>query len=121
MDEISEKICPKCYTSFSCGSACWCSDFPRIMPMNSSQGCLCRDCLKKNVLKRIGEWMNHLTFENSIKIKELGRPNKLIEDIDYTFNEKNQMVLSAWFLMRKGECCRNGCTNCPYDKIKIND
>lgn len=112
-----EKACSKCNTGFLCESACWCGDFPRIMPMDPKRGCLCINCLKDELLNKIEEWMNPLTLTNSIKIKELGRPEKLIEDIDYTLNSKGQMVLSSWFLMRRGNCCGNGCTNCPYGEI----
>ncbi len=117
MRKLVDKTCPKCSKSFSCKPECWCGDFPIIIPMNPNEECLCRDCLKANILNKINEWMNPLTLRNSKKIKALGKPEALIEDIDYTLNKKDQMVLSGWFLMRKGTCCGNGCTNCPYDKI----
>ena len=85
--------------------------------MEPTKGCICRNCLKDELLNKIEEWMNPLTVTNSIKIKELGRPEKLVEDIDYTINKKGQMVFSSWYLMRRGRCCGNGCTNCPYGKI----
>ncbi|MBI2034718.1 MAG: hypothetical protein HYT11_03235 [Candidatus Levybacteria bacterium] len=43
------------------------------------------------------------------------RPQKrLIEGKDYHFNEKGFMILSREFLLRRGFCCHNNCTNCPY-------
>jgi hypothetical protein len=30
---------------------CWCADFPNILPLpeSNSEGCLCRDCLTKQI------------------------------------------------------------------------
>lgn len=117
MSKMLENTCPKCNVTFSCGSTCWCGDFPKIIPINLTKGCLCNECLKENIVDQINEWMNPLTLSNSIKIKDLGPVGKPIEGIDYSMSEKNQMVLSGWFLLRRGYCCGNGCTNCPYDGI----
>ena len=65
------------------------------MPMDPTRGCICRNCLKEELLDKIEEWMNPLTVANSIKIKELGRPEKLIEDIDYTLNSIVILVFNA--------------------------
>ncbi|WP_317172740.1 DUF5522 domain-containing protein [Echinicola salinicaeni] len=40
-----------------------------------------------------------------------------MEGIDYTINEQGFYVFTAWYLLRQGKCCGNGCKNCPYDKI----
>lgn len=29
--------------------------------------------------------------------------------------------LSREFLLKRGFCCHNGCKNCPYKKIKVNE
>ncbi|MEO1437140.1 MAG: DUF5522 domain-containing protein, partial [Bacteroidota bacterium] len=34
--------------------------------------------------------------------------------IDFYFNEKGLMVLTAHYLEKRGYCCKNGCTHCPY-------
>jgi Family of unknown function (DUF5522)/Oxidoreductase-like protein, N-terminal len=26
-----------------------------------------------------------------------------------------RVVFTAYYLLRRGECCGSGCTNCPYD------
>jgi hypothetical protein len=41
---------------------------------------------------------------------------KLVEEVDYYFNEKGLMVLTAHFLRNRGYCCGNGCRHCPYPK-----
>jgi Family of unknown function (DUF5522) len=41
---------------------------------------------------------------------------KLEEGIDYTIDEESGlMVLTSLFLLKRGYCCANGCSNCPYN------
>jgi hypothetical protein len=40
---------------------------------------------------------------------------KLIEGVDFYYNEMGYMVLTARYHLEKGTCCGNGCMNCPYD------
>jgi hypothetical protein len=41
---------------------------------------------------------------------------KLEEGVDYYIEEKSGlMVLTSFFLQKRGYCCSNGCVNCPYD------
>ena len=40
---------------------------------------------------------------------------KFIEGKDYYF-DKGLMVLTAYFLEKRGYCCGNGCRHCPYPK-----
>lgn len=49
-----------------------------------------------------------------IKI-ENSEPKKLVEDVDYYF-ENGLMVLTEYFLRKRGYCCGNGCRHCPYPK-----
>jgi Family of unknown function (DUF5522) len=39
---------------------------------------------------------------------------KLIEGEDFYYNELGYMVLTAKYHLEKGNCCGNGCVNCPY-------
>jgi len=41
------------------------------------------------------------------------KPEKLVEDVDYYF-ENGLMVLTERFLKERGYCCDNGCRHCPY-------
>ena len=50
-------------------------------------------------------------------MQENRQPEKLVEDIDYYF-ENGLMVLTAHFLGKRGYCCGNGCRNCPYQEEK---
>jgi hypothetical protein len=38
-----------------------------------------------------------------------------IENIDYYFNEKGLLVMTAKYLLERGNCCGNGCLHCPYN------
>lgn len=40
---------------------------------------------------------------------------RLTEDDDYYFNNDGMVVFTAEYLLERGYCCGNGCTNCPYD------
>ena len=37
----------------------------------------------------------------------------MLNEDDY-YMDNGYMVLTASFLLRRGECCHNGCVNCPY-------
>lgn len=42
-----------------------------------------------------------------------------IEGVDYYYNEKGYIVLTAKFHLDRGHCCGNGCKHCPYDYINV--
>ena len=44
---------------------------------------------------------------------------ELTEQEDFYFNEEGYMVLTAKYLLERGECCGNGCKHCPYQYIKV--
>lgn len=41
----------------------------------------------------------------------------LIEGIDY-YIENGQWIFTSEYLLKRGKCCKNGCRNCPYGKLK---
>ncbi|APJ02921.1 DUF5522 domain-containing protein [Silvanigrella aquatica] len=43
------------------------------------------------------------------------RQQKLIENIDYYFNEKGLMVFTKEYHLKRGYCCQSGCFHCPYN------
>lgn len=51
----------------------------------------------------------------NVRTKFESKPEKLVENIDYYF-ENGLMVLTEHFLTKRGYCCGNGCRHCPYDK-----
>ncbi len=38
---------------------------------------------------------------------------KLVDGVDY-YMEDGKMVMTAYFLLKRGHCCNSGCRNCPY-------
>lgn len=112
---IREKSCPTCKTVFNCTDNCWCNEFPPIIPVNN-KGCLCKDCLTKEVKNHIQDYLKNLTPKRIKKIQKLGLPSNFISGIDYTINENGNWVFTSWYLLRQGKCCNNNCSNCPYPK-----
>ena len=44
---------------------------------------------------------------------------ELFENEDFYFNEEGNMVFTEKYLLRKGECCGNGCRHCPYNYLNV--
>ena len=40
---------------------------------------------------------------------------RLIEDVDFYYNKDGYIVLTEKYHLKKGFCCGNGCTHCPYN------
>ncbi len=47
------------------------------------------------------------------------KKKKLIEGEHFYYNEQGFMVLTAQYHLDNGNCCGNGCVNCPYDHINV--
>ncbi len=47
------------------------------------------------------------------------KKKKLIEGEHFYYNESGFMVLTAKYHLENGNCCGNGCINCPYDHINV--
>lgn len=41
------------------------------------------------------------------------------EGEDYYYNKMGLMVLTAKYLLKRGYCCGNKCTHCPYDYVNV--
>lgn len=122
---MKSKDCSICGSEFVCGpesenKGCWCSDFPPIMPLDFSLDCRCPACLKRVVKEKIAEYLETLTLENAVVgiAKNYATSSQPIEEIDYYLNEDGQFVFTAWYLLKRGYCCQNGCRHCPYDYQK---
>ncbi|MBV4357799.1 DUF5522 domain-containing protein [Pinibacter aurantiacus] len=40
---------------------------------------------------------------------------KLIEGLDFYYNDQGFIVLTEKYHLERGHCCGNGCRHCPYD------
>lgn len=38
----------------------------------------------------------------------------LKEGTDYIFDKRGFLVFTREYLLKRGYCCKNNCTNCPY-------
>lgn len=122
VETMQEKSCLACGNGFICGKShdpdtlCWCFEYPAVMPMESVTGCYCPDCLKPLIQARIQAFCAAVTPETALTCgaQQYARKGALIEDIDYTLDPNGNFVLSAWYLLKRGHCCKNGCRNCPY-------
>lgn len=113
-----QKVCSQCNALFSCYSSdCWCNNLPMIMPLDPSRNCSCPNCLKNTIQKKVDEYMNDLNPRNLAKIKALGKAENPVEGIDYYINENKLFVFTKWYHLRRGNCCKNNCTNCPYKTL----
>jgi len=45
--------------------------------------------------------------------------HKLVDQVDYYYNEDGYVVLTEKYHLDKGSCCGNGCRHCPYQYINV--
>lgn len=112
--------CEVCQSPFICkvNESCWCNKLPKIITATAAS-CLCYDCLIKKMAVLVNEESAELDTQQKKEIKQLGIPQTLIQDIDYTVEMiagEGKYVFSKWYLLRRGYCCDNNCRNCPYPK-----
>lgn len=115
-----EKICPQCTAKFLCDTGseteCWCSKFPPVMPMKSNADCYCPLCLEKAISQKIAVFLSSKQPDQTLmqQARRLGISGEPIENIDYYINKDDNWVFTAWYHLKRGQCCRNGCLHCPY-------
>lgn len=61
-------------------------------------------------LKKVESLKVENTIENTMEEKEF----KFKEGVDY-YLDKNQIILTESYLVRRGKCCGSGCLFCPYE------
>ena len=120
MKPIETKICSGCQAAFGCGdisaeNKCWCHDFPPIFDFSGGSDCLCPTCFQKACEDKIESYLGTITPETALANKAalLPKKQKLIEGIDY-YAENGNYVFKAWYHLKRGSCCGNGCRHCPY-------
>lgn len=121
---IKQKTCSQCSSVFNCGITesdgnCWCNNFPPLFQPDYEKDCLCPECLKSATKNKINEYVDALSPEEALnnKAKDLPKTEKLLEDIDF-YMENGNCVFTAWFHLKRGSCCANGCRHCPYGFLK---
>lgn len=117
---MTNKSCSICHSSFACGNtsqqACWCSQYPALMPVTEGQNCYCSNCLTNIIKEKISDFVQN----NPVKmaIPKQYHNAQLIEDIDY-YIEDGKWVFTEWYHRKRGSCCGNGCRHCPYQHINV--
>lgn len=106
--------CSHCHSVYTCqaDSACWCTDYPAILPIDTQQSCVCETCLKGMINEKITsiiQYFHQSGINQAITFKDL----PVLQYYDYTI-ENGLWVFTAWYHLRRGYCCGNGCKNCPY-------
>jgi hypothetical protein len=119
-NSIRIKNCSACGTPFNCGdtpegNTCWCNDFPPIFAPTEGGDCLCPGCFTAVCSKKIETYVETVNPKTATdnRAKELPKTAHLIEGIDY-YLENGNYVFKAWFHLKRGHCCANGCRHCPY-------
>ena len=114
---MTVKHCSQCQQQFGCGAGtgnCWCMSFPPIMSPTFEQDCFCQSCLDDAINERIEMLVNEQGMEHFQRLADPYRDqSKLIKNVDYKI-EDGLHVFSKWYLIKQGQCCNNGCNNCPY-------
>lgn len=115
--------CPSCGAAFECGTQqstpCWCSRLPPLLPLtpndNTTPGqCLCPQCLAKKLAQAIDRLLTSQSHEQALSLAaRYPASQKLMEHLDYTV-ENGLYVFTAWYHLKRGYCCGNGCRHCPY-------
>jgi len=115
---MATKSCPVCASEFRCGAkegdqSCWCESIP-VKPGRMLGGCQCPACTES----RLNRWI-----DDAMRIKGLKGVTKIagryehkvgpVEHLDFRI-EGGDFVLSRWFHLKRGSCCKKGCRNCPY-------
>ncbi len=121
MRAMREKTCPLCGTRFGCGpdiecGRCWCDAYPPILPPEPGLECLCPSCLGKVInpliVRRIESIPKAQRVNNPLFTRHAtaGAP---VEGPDF-YREGGYVVFTAWYHLKRGTCCGNGCRHCPY-------
>lgn len=117
---LKTKTCQNCNSEFGCGPGevgkCWCSKYPAVIPLEDGKDCLCPSCFHNKIVLETSNYIEKAKQDPSL-IDELQRYDlnqEVLEGVDYNYNEQGLMVLTGWYLLKRGYCCNNNCTNCPY-------
>lgn len=115
--ETPVKTCGRCGSTFACAlraDGCWCASLPHVLPPDPGGGdCLCPSCLARDIGARLAHLVETTPHEEVLRLARAQPPRPPVEWIDYTI-ENGDAVFTAWYLLKQGTCCGNGCRNCPY-------
>lgn len=111
-----DKSCSRCGAPFSCGSDtsnCWCTSLPPVISIEAGKDCACPDCLAAEASERLKAMATQLSLEAMLVMAAPYRAQPPRQHLDYEM-EGGKLVFSAWYHLRRGSCCGNGCRHCPF-------
>lgn len=90
-------------------------DIPKALSPDA-ESCLCPDCLIRKIAQGVNDETLPLTPALRKEIIGLGKPAQLVENVDY-YMEGKFLVMTKWYHLRKGYCCKNNCRHCAYRSV----
>ena len=115
----NKKACPGCGKAFVCkagdGAGCWGMELPPALPVADGNQCFCPHCLSSKVEAafKANPEKKTLYLKKAPKGVVAGA-GSLREGRDYYINDEGNWVFTAFYHLKKGYCCQNGCKHCPY-------
>ena len=112
MGKHETKYCPRCNGTFECRVGdimrCQCtevtiSEETRKFLSKTEYGCLCKKCLSD--LDHLVELSQHHPFPRQYQL--------MVEDLHY-YIEDGKIVMTEFYHLLRGKCCRNKCRHCAY-------
>jgi len=89
-------------------------NLPALLEPNSELNCFCPSCLAKAIGSDIDKKLNGKTQGQMLEfVRRFQKNGGFVEYIDYTI-ENGKYIFTKWYHLKRGECCDNGCKNCPY-------
>lgn len=110
--------CFTCGEKFDCNSdrSCWCKKLIQMTEIGIGSACKCPNCLSRDIQEYLSDHPDQAT--SFWKVQKTQGTGQVTEGIDYHINEAGNWVFTAYYHLRKGYCCQNGCLYCPYGFIK---
>lgn len=86
------------------------------MPVDPAVSCRCPACLKVEIRRRLDAFVKTVTPATAASCGATRHTTDAppVEGIDFDVNESGLLVFTAWYHLKRGYCCDNGCVNCPY-------
>jgi hypothetical protein len=117
-----QKRCGTCASIFTCGDSsyekCWCNNYPAIFELDDRKDCLCQNCLHKATELKINAYVSKISREGTKNNTAQNiQNNSVLQGIDY-YIENGLWVFTAWYHLKRGNCCGSNCRHCPY-KTKL--
>ncbi len=81
---------------------------------------MCPDCLKEVIRQKVDAFVADVQsgIQENIAPNYRGNGRELVEGIDF-YKENGNHVFTAWYHLKRGDCCGNNCRHCPYEHKNV--